>query len=171
MGAPPYPHTRYPRIVGLLRVRAKEDEAPRINYLHGNAVDPPGAETKLIAHVVNDKTANWGGHGFAPQLRQRYPGLQESFRQSAEELWNSPWARFHVHEVEPGLRVCTMVAQHGYGAHAAKIPLRYAALEECLRRLRAELEETQPPFTCRRSEPGRRAAIGRDRGDDRPPAA
>ena len=141
VGAPPYPHTRYPRIVGLLRAGAEGADAPRITYLYGNAVDPPGAEEMLIAHVVNDKTANWGGEGFAPQLRQRFPGLQESFREWAEGPSGLALGAIHLHEVEPGLRVCTMVAQHGYGKRAAKIPLRYAALEECLRQLRVELRE------------------------------
>jgi len=141
VGIPPYPHSRYPRIAGLLRPLVENDEAPRITYLHGNAVEAQGPEMKVIAHVVNDKTSNWGGHGFAPQLRQRFPGLQEDFREWAEGPSGLALGRIHLHEVEPGLRVCTMVAQHGYGARAAKIPLRYAALEECLRRLRAELQK------------------------------
>ena len=141
VGAPPYPHSRYPRIVGLLRLLDQHISPPSITYLLGDATDPPGDEDKLIVHLVNDKTANWGGRGFAPQLRARYPGLQESFRDWAHEPGALALGRVHVHEIEPGLRIATMVAQHGYGSRAAKIPLRYGALEECMRAVRDDLSE------------------------------
>jgi len=34
-----------------------------------------------------------------------------------------------------------MVAQHGYGSRAGKIPLRYGALEQCMRTVRGDLSE------------------------------
>ncbi len=140
LGTPPYPHTRYPRVVGVIRRLAHQAEGPVITYLNGDATDPQGPGEKLIAHIVNDKAAIWGGHGFAPQLRTRYPGLQESFCGWAASSEGLVLGRIHLHQAEPWIWVCTMVAQHNYGLRAAKIPLRYAALEECLRRLRAHLE-------------------------------
>jgi Zn-dependent peptidase ImmA (M78 family)/O-acetyl-ADP-ribose deacetylase (regulator of RNase III) len=141
VGAPPYPNSRYPRIVGLLRLLDQHISPPSITYLLGDATDPQGDENKLIVHVVNDKTANWGGHGFAPHLRARYPGLQESFRDWAREPGALALGKVHIHEVDPALRIATMVAQHGYGSQAAKIPLRYEALEQCMRRVRDHLSE------------------------------
>jgi O-acetyl-ADP-ribose deacetylase (regulator of RNase III) len=138
VGAPPYPHTRYPRIVGLIRPLAQQACGPAITYLHGNAADPQGSDEKVITHIVNDKTAIWGGQGFAPQLRERYPGLQESFREWAE-MEGLALGRIHLHQVDSRVWVCTMVAQHGYGSRVAKIPLRYGALEECLHSLRTHL--------------------------------
>ncbi len=140
VGAPPYPHTRYPRIVGLVRPTDVRPEAPAITYLYGDATSPQGSGKKVIVHVVNDATATWGGHGFAPQLRARYPGLQEGFREWADTAGGLQLGCIHMYEVDDGLSVCTMIAQHNYGSRAAKIPLRYLALEQCLRRLRMELE-------------------------------
>jgi Zn-dependent peptidase ImmA (M78 family)/O-acetyl-ADP-ribose deacetylase (regulator of RNase III) len=140
VGAPPYPHTRYPRIVGLIRPIDGRPEAPEITYLYGDATNPQGSGAKVIVHVANDTTATWGGNGFAPQLRARYPGLQEGFREWAKGPDGLQLGCIHMHEVEEGLSVCTMIAQHNYGSQAAKIPLRYLALEQCLRRLRMELE-------------------------------
>jgi Zn-dependent peptidase ImmA (M78 family)/O-acetyl-ADP-ribose deacetylase (regulator of RNase III) len=139
VGAPPYPHTRYPRVVGLIRSPARQARGPAITYLHGDAAAPQGPEEKVITHIVNDKTATWGGQGFAPRLRERHPGLQESFREWAETE-GLVLGRIHLHQVDAGIWVCTMVAQHGYGPRAAKIPLRYGALEECLRSLRTHLK-------------------------------
>jgi Zn-dependent peptidase ImmA (M78 family) len=143
VGVPPYPRTRYPRIVGLIRPTEDRPEASELTYLHGDAADPKGMGAKVIVHIVNDATATWGGHGFAPQLRARYRGLQESFREWAEGTDGPQLGSIHMHEVEDGVSVCTMVAQHNYGTQAGKIPLRYLALEQCLRRLHSELEGTE----------------------------
>jgi Zn-dependent peptidase ImmA (M78 family)/O-acetyl-ADP-ribose deacetylase (regulator of RNase III) len=140
VGAPPYPHTRYPRIVGLLRPLGHEREGPRVTYLHGDAAEPHVEGRKVIVHVVNDKTANWGGNGFAPQLRARYEGLQEDFREWAKRRGGLELGSIHLCGVKTETTVCSMVAQHGYGKQAAKIPLRYRALEHCLTELRAELQ-------------------------------
>ncbi len=140
VGAPPYPRTRYPRIIGLIRPTSSRPDASRITYLNGDAADPQGAEAKVIVHIVNDATTTWGGHGFAPQLRASYPGLQEAFREWAGGREGLKLGRVHLYQIEEGLSVCTMVAQHRYGPRAAKIPLRYLALEECMRKLRAHLK-------------------------------
>jgi O-acetyl-ADP-ribose deacetylase (regulator of RNase III) len=142
VGAPPYPHTRYPRIVGLIRPTEGQTEVSGITFLNGDAASPQGSEAKVIVHVVNDATATWGGSGFAPQLRARYPGLQESFREWAEGTGGLQLGRIHLYEVEEGVSVCTMVAQHNYGRRAAKIPLRYLTLEQCLRELRTVLKNS-----------------------------
>jgi O-acetyl-ADP-ribose deacetylase (regulator of RNase III) len=143
VGAPPYPNTRYPRIVGLIRPSEGESEVSGITYLNGDAANPQGSGAKVIVHVVNDATANWGGKGFAPQLRSRYPDLQESFREWADASGGLQLGRIHLCEVGEGLSVCTMVAQHNYGHRAGKIPLRYLNLEQCLRELRSVLEGSE----------------------------
>lgn len=60
VGIPPYPGARYPRVAGLLQeVRSrKESVAPGILFLRGDALAPRGGGNKVIAHIVNDKTAN-----------------------------------------------------------------------------------------------------------------
>jgi len=135
VGVPPYPGKRYPRIVGLIRPAFSVPDAPRITYLHGDATSPPEDGTRIIAHVVNDATSNWGGDGFAPQLRKRFPDVQDDFRQWATQAHALRLGAVHTFEVSPHLFISSMVAQRRYGKKAPRIPLRYSALEECLRSL------------------------------------
>jgi Zn-dependent peptidase ImmA (M78 family) len=131
VGIPPYPHTRYPRVAGLLRPLTEFPSAQRITYLHGDAAAPRGNGTRIIAHIVNDATPNWGGNGFAPHLRQRYPDAQDAFRDWTKES-DLTLGTNHLREIEPNLHICSMVAQHRYGKRASAIPLSYSALEQCL---------------------------------------
>lgn len=136
VGVPPYPHTRYPRVVGLLRPLSDLPPAPRINYLHGDAADPRGDGVRIIAHVVNDTTPNWGGYGFAPHLRDLFPEAQESFRQWAAgglQLGTS-----QLFKADSNLYIFSMIAQHNYGKRAASIPLSYGALDHCLGELASQ---------------------------------
>jgi O-acetyl-ADP-ribose deacetylase (regulator of RNase III) len=132
VGVPPYPGDSYPRVVGVLRPEVAVNPAEEPTYVHGDAAEPRGEGTRIIAHVVNDKTANWGGHGFAPHLRSRFPQAQDDFRVWAHERGGLDLGEIHLTEVDAGLFVCSMVAQRGYARSAPKIPLRYGALDQCL---------------------------------------
>jgi O-acetyl-ADP-ribose deacetylase (regulator of RNase III) len=132
VGIPPYPGDSYPRVVGLLRPEIPVVSADEPTYVHGDAAQPRGEGSKIIAHVVNDKTATWGGHGFAPHLRAVFPKVQEEFRAWALESGGLELGGAHLTQVGAELWVCTMVAQRGYGLNAPKIPLRYGALDQCL---------------------------------------
>ena len=137
VGVPPYPGSAWPRVVGIARA---PDTAPRrqvlgITYLNGDALDPLTAGPAIIAHVVNDATANWGGRGFAQAVRERMPIVQDEFRQ---------WVRLHKTlfrlgesrscRVSPGLWVFSMICQEGYGP-SVTTRLRYGPLQACLIRL------------------------------------
>jgi hypothetical protein len=132
VATPPFPGQRFPRVLGLLSprgVRAVDDVAPV--EVHGDALSPRGTGERIIVHLVNDKTPNWGG-AFARALRDRYPEAQRDFR-----LWiNEDRRRLKlgealVTEVEPGLHVATIIGQHGYGSSTAP-RIRYAAVEQAL---------------------------------------
>jgi hypothetical protein len=133
VGVPPYPRTRYPRVVGLVRPLADLPPAPRITYVHGDASEPRGDGPRIIAHVVNDATASWGGSGFAPHLNARHPEVQDAFTDWAQQ--HLTLGQSHLFEVDSSLYIFTMVAQHNYGKRAAAIPLSYGALESCLMNL------------------------------------
>ena len=47
-------------------------EALNVSFLRGNALEPRGTGTRIIAQIVNDKTPNWGA-GFAREVRNKYP--------------------------------------------------------------------------------------------------
>ncbi len=141
VGAPPFPEQRYPRVLGLLRPRGvRAVSANEIATVHGDATQPRGRGLKVIAHLVNDKTPNWGG-AFARALRTRYPIAQDDFRAWAQKDGTRlTLGAVHIGETTPEIRVVTMVAQHGYGQSASP-RIRYAALKECLEAVAAYARE------------------------------
>lgn len=138
VGVPPYPGQYFPRIIGLLQNRRPPQVKPeRISYLWGDALKPRGGGNQIIAHVVNDKTPNWGGTGFARALRKAMPSAQADF----EEWVTSDRRRLSLGNVRPvelgqKVAVVSMIAQHGYGP-STRPRIRYNALRNCLQRLAA----------------------------------
>jgi O-acetyl-ADP-ribose deacetylase (regulator of RNase III) len=132
VGAPPFPGQRFPRVLGLLRPRGvKSARETELVLVHGDATMPRGRGRKLIVHLVNDKTPNWGG-AFARALRDQYPMAQEDFREWVrEDPARLTLGESYVGEAENEIFVATMVAQHGYGRSAAP-RVRYGALKQCL---------------------------------------
>jgi Zn-dependent peptidase ImmA (M78 family)/O-acetyl-ADP-ribose deacetylase (regulator of RNase III) len=138
VGLPPYPGQRLPRVAGVTRpVHADDVHTPGgIAYLRGDATDPRGEGRKLVVHLVNDRTPNWGG-AFARKLKSAHPDAQRDFREWATGPGrNLALGRVFVSEVAENLSVATMVAQHGYGP-SPKPRIRYTALRECLQQVAA----------------------------------
>jgi len=135
IGIPPYPNRRWPRIVGIARTHSLSiGKSLRITYLHGNALDPRGTGHKIIAHIVNDKTPNWGA-GFPSVMKNKWPGVQKDFREwTLSSQKNLSLGEIHATPVADDLTVIHMVAQHGYGP-STKPRIRYAALRTCLNKL------------------------------------
>lgn len=132
IGIPPYPGTVLPRVVCIARTASSgSSRSAEIDELYGNALDFRTEGPTIIAHIVNDRTANWGGD-FSQALRERYPTAQKQFLQWAS---SSPLhlrlGRVHLSDLGGGREVASLIAQHGYGP--SPIPrLRYAALRDCL---------------------------------------
>lgn len=139
VGIPPYPQQRLPRVVGLLLDPAEATPSHEITELLGDATAPRGDGPKLIVHLVNDKTANWGGP-FARALKSRYPLAQGAFRDWAREAGHLNLGQVHLVEVTDDIAVVTMVAQKGYGA-SKKTRVRFAALSTCLAEVAALAHE------------------------------
>jgi hypothetical protein len=139
VGIPPYPGQRLPRVVGLLLDHAGATAAHEITELIGDATDPRGQGPRLIVHLVNDKTTNWGGP-FARSLRSRYPIAQAAFRDWAGEPGHLRLGQVHLVDVVDDLTVATMVAQKGYGP-SVKTRVRFAALRDCLEQVAAVARE------------------------------
>ncbi|MCY4580506.1 MAG: ImmA/IrrE family metallo-endopeptidase [Chloroflexi bacterium] len=136
VGIPPFPGSRFPRVVGVLTSDTQRKSPPmQIRHLFGDALVPRGDDPRMIAHIVNDGTANWGGRGFAQAVSRRWLHVQEDFRNWVESdrrhltLGNVRWAH-----VEGELSIVHMIAQQGYGrSESARI--RYAALDSALKHL------------------------------------
>jgi len=132
VGTPPFPGERFPRVLGLLHPRQERAVANLVPVLvNGDATLPRGVGPRVIVHLVNDRTSNWGG-AFARALRARHPVAQEDFRAWAnEDPSRLRLGAAFFSEVEDGLNVATIVAQHGYG-RSARPRIRYAAVREAL---------------------------------------
>ncbi|HXT17681.1 MAG TPA: ImmA/IrrE family metallo-endopeptidase [Gemmatimonadaceae bacterium] len=136
VGIPPYPGGDAPRVVGFLTLPPSNDEddaRARIDLVYGNALEPRGEDNKFVVHVVNDKTPNWGGAGFASALRGHWPQVQEDFHDwAAHQRSNLKLGSVRLCRVDERLTVASVVAQHGYGP-SEKPRIRYTALREGLR--------------------------------------
>jgi len=135
VGIPSYPGSSFPRVAGILTPKTRAHAGPRITYLKGDATQPIGTGKKIIAHVVNDATSNWGGRGFAQAIKVKWPSAQDAFRAwVTEKPERLSLGSVHIADVSPEIAVASMVCQKGYGI-STKPRLRYFALETCLRLL------------------------------------
>lgn len=139
VGIPPYPGDRLPRVVGVVHPLGDETPtSPGIEYVRGDATEPRGRPA-IIVQVVNDKTPNWGG-GFALEVRNRWPVVQDEFRVWAEREGRLVLGAVHFAEASVGLWVANIVAMHGYGPSPTP-RIRYAALEQGLISIRERAYE------------------------------
>jgi len=137
IGLPAYEGLVLPRVVGLLIPQdAKGIQSLRhIEYLKGDVLAPRGAPPHIIAQILNDKTANWGGRGLAVALKAKWPAAQESYRAwIATNRKRLRLGNTHAFEVAPSTFVFNMIAQYGYGP--SETPrIRYGAIRQCLETL------------------------------------
>ena len=135
VGIPPYPGDLYPRVIGVLRPKGETPQKPQgLIEVRGDATQPRGSGPKVIAHVVNDATPNWGA-GFSLGIKVRWPAVQEDFiRWVAEERSRLALGNTHLTELPDGVTIYQMVAQHGYGP-SPNPRIRYAHLKTCLNKL------------------------------------
>jgi len=136
VGIPPYPGRNYPRVIGIAHHdNGKAVKVLSITSIRGSALEPRGTGPQIIAHIVNDKTPNWGA-GFARAVRNKYPSVQKDFKEWAItnpdkfSLGNTKASM-----VPDELYIVNMIAQHGYG-ESVKPRIRYAALRDCLHQLK-----------------------------------
>jgi len=136
IGIPAFPGSPYPRVAGVLMpTTLRSADLHGITYLKGDVLDLRGSGPKILLHVVNDATPNWGGRGVAVAIRSRWPQAQEHFRNwVAASRANLRLGRVHFFEINPSLIVASVVAQHGYGESATP-RIRYSAIESALRQV------------------------------------
>ena len=122
-----------------------------ITYLTGDATDPQANGPKIIAHVCND-VGKWG-RGFVVAVSRRWPEPERWYRKwayhGADTVVHDDTAttleipfelgrviyvpvKFHG-SMAPEVFVANMIAQHDVIAHDGVPPIRYDALESCLR--------------------------------------
>lgn len=133
---PSYPGQYRPRVAGIVfRKGERTDFAPSIDFVIGDATCPHGSGEKIIAHVVNDAAAMWGGRGFALAVRKKWPHVQDAFRQwSITNNASFSLGSTHTVKADDRVSVFSMIAQHGYG-QSRHPRIRYKYLEDCLAQL------------------------------------
>jgi hypothetical protein len=134
VGLPPYPGRRFPRVAGFLCSigRATARDQSEIKYVSGNALQPQGNGNKLVAHVVNNKTPNWGGAGFAAAVRREWKHVQDSFRNWVlDDRSRLTLGNVHLANATDDIDVFSMIAQRGWG-ESSRRRIQYSALEKCL---------------------------------------
>lgn len=129
---PPYPGSRFPRVVGVLKPRASVGKAPVFRFVRGDALKPRGGRRRILVHIVNDKTPNWGGGGFAEAVGRRWPKVQCDFREVVgRDRRALTLGRVRIVAATEGTFVASVVAQKGYG-ESARPRVRYTALRKGL---------------------------------------
>jgi Zn-dependent peptidase ImmA (M78 family)/O-acetyl-ADP-ribose deacetylase (regulator of RNase III) len=132
VGIPPYPGSTYPRVAGMVgpaKGFAQTAETVPLRFANGDATQVGGQGARLLVHVVNNQTPNWGGTGFAQALRSRIPAVQADFKEWVEANPRSlRLGNVRIVSLDNGMSVASVIAQKGYGPSASP-RLRYVALE------------------------------------------
>ena len=112
-----------------------EHEVIDINYVFGDATDPPRDRPGIIVHVCNDIGA-WG-KGFVLALSRRWKQPEWEFRAwaSGEESSSSELGQVLFVQVEENLWVANLVGQHGIRQQGGVPPVRYEAIQQGLQRV------------------------------------
>lgn len=103
-----------------------------LRIVRGDATNPQAKGPKVIAHVCND-LGGWG-KGFVLAISKRWPEPEASYRAWHRGRAGNDFAlgASQVVQVQPGLWVGNMIAQHGTKTGSAGPPIRYDALERAL---------------------------------------
>jgi O-acetyl-ADP-ribose deacetylase (regulator of RNase III) len=106
-------------------------EALRI--IKGDATVPQAKGNKLIAHVCND-LGGWG-KGFVLAISRRWPQPEQEYRRWHRGRAANDFGLGAVQlvQVRPDIWVANMVAQRGMKTGSSGPPIRYDAVERCLR--------------------------------------
>jgi O-acetyl-ADP-ribose deacetylase (regulator of RNase III) len=108
-----------------------------IQCVTGDATEPIGAGEKLICHVCNN-AGKWGG-GFVLAISKKWKEPEKSYRAlfiestHAEEVPFIPLGVSQFINVEPCVTIVNMVAQHQTWTDKGVPPIRYYAVEQCLK--------------------------------------
>ncbi|HEO1760302.1 TPA: ImmA/IrrE family metallo-endopeptidase [Pseudomonas aeruginosa] len=142
MGLAPYPGSLVPRVVGIIRPNQEIDfHQPSLTEVLGDVLKPHGTGPKLIAHVVPNTPAQWGGRGFAHQVKKNFPTVWDQYRSETTAADHIPaLGQVYIGSHGNGVSFAHMVAQKGYGPSKGQ-RLSYTAFATCLSRVREKALE------------------------------
>ena len=123
----------------------------QIKYVKGDATHPVGDGNKLIIHCCND-IGGWG-KGFVLALSRRWklPEIQyrKWFENGNHHLATGPFELGEIQNVpvEEGIVVCNMIGQHGIFSNNNSKPIRYNAINSCLRKLSLLVQKDEDKYS------------------------
>ena len=111
-----------------------------LHYLKGDATQPQAEGIKIIAHICND-VGGWG-KGFVMAISKRWKAPETEYRNWYKNRFNSNFqlGEIQIIQVEKELYVANMIAQRSLKGKSNAIPIRYEAVEKCLKKLAVEAE-------------------------------
>jgi O-acetyl-ADP-ribose deacetylase (regulator of RNase III) len=107
----------------------------KIHYLQGDATSPQAKGNKIIAHICND-LGGWG-RGFVLAVSRRWKEPEAAYRAWHRNRTDNDFGLGAVQfvPVEPDIWIANMIAQRGMRTGSEGPPIRYEAVDECLRKL------------------------------------
>lgn len=106
-----------------------------IIYLKGDATSPQTKGNKIIAHICND-IGGWG-KGFVLAISKRWKSPETEYRKWHRERNKNDFGLGAIQtvQVENYIWVVNMIGQRGTKTGSKGVPIRYEAVEECLKKL------------------------------------
>lgn len=108
-----------------------------IKYIRGDATNPIGSGNKIIIHCCNDCVPGKWGAGFVLSLSKRWKEPERQYQRWSTGTYNKPYKLGQVQfvNVEDDIVVANMIGQHGVGFNNGNPPIRYDAIDDCLKRV------------------------------------
>ena len=112
-----------------------------LRFVKGDATSPQAKGPKVIAHVCND-LGGWG-KGFVLAISKRWPQPERDYRDWHRNRASNDFALGAVRlvPVQPDIWVANMIGQHGMRTGSGGPPIRYKAVEQCLKTVGDKAEE------------------------------
>ena len=106
-----------------------------LRFVTGDATNPQAKGPKVIAHICND-LGGWG-KGFVLAISRKWPQPERDYRDWHRHRAGNDFALGAVWlvSVQADVWVANMIGQHGMRAGSGGPPIRYPAVEQCLRTL------------------------------------
>ena len=101
-----------------------------LNFVIGDATNPIGPGTKIIAHICNNQ-GGWG-RGFVLAISKKWKQPEIHYK----NMFNKDLGSVGLVEVNEEIFVANMIAQAGYMSITNKKPVQYDYLALCLNKVR-----------------------------------
>ncbi len=112
-----------------------------IRYLKGDATNPQATGPKIICNILSDRVG-WG-KGFVLAISKRWKEPEQEFHKWFENRKENDFALGAVQwvQVQDDLWIVNMVGQHNLRPSKEGPPIRYEAVDQCLKQVGEKAKE------------------------------